>query len=122
MNVGAHLAIDRFDWRAPEEKVAKGNAVAAEIHERATAGTIDVPEPRAVRTKMFFALLHEINFSESAGVGHFLGFQIFWREEKLFAVHEEDAVLFRGGDHLFAFGNGHGQRLFADDVLAGGGD
>src|SRR5258708_5161773 len=31
-------------------------------------------------------------------------------------------MLLCDGDHLFAFGDGHGQRLFADDVLAGGGD
>src|SRR5260370_35010563 len=96
MNVGAHLAIDGFDWRAPEKKIADGDAVAAEIHERAAAGAIDVPKPGAVRAKMLFALLDEIDFSERAGGGHFLGLQIFWRDERLFPVHQQDAVLFRG--------------------------
>ena len=70
---------------------------------------------------MFFALLDEINFAEGAGVGHFFDFEIFRSEEEFFAVHEEDAGFFCGGDHLFAFGDGHGERLFADDVLADGG-
>ena len=28
-------------------------------------------------------------------------------------------MAFRDGDHLLAFGDGHGQRLFTDDVFAG---
>src|SRR4029077_3394141 len=99
-------AIDGLNRGAAEEKIAEGDAVAAEVHERATAGAIHVPKPGAVRAEMLFALLDEVHFAERTGVRHFLGFQIFWSEEKLFAVHEEDAVSFRGGDHLFAFGDG----------------
>jgi hypothetical protein len=95
--------------------------MAPEIHQRAAARAIYIPEPLAVRAEVLLALLHEVNFSEGAGVGHFLGFEIFWGEEKLFAVHQQDAVFFRDGDHLFAFFNGHRQRLLADDVLARGG-
>ena len=86
--------------------------MAAEVHERAAAAAIDVPEPFAVRAEMFFALLDEINFAEGAGVGHFFDFEIFRSEEEFFAVHEEDAGFFCGGDHFFAFGDGHGERLF----------
>src|ERR1700722_4013013 len=117
VDVGAHLAVDGFDGRAAEEPIGEGDTVAAEIHERAAAAAIDVPEPFAVRAEMLFALLDEINFAEGAGVGHFFDFEIFRREEKLFTVHQEDAGLFCGGDHFFALGDGHGERLFADDVL-----
>ncbi len=122
VNVGAHLAVNGFNGRAAEKKIAEGDAVAAEVHERAAAGAIDVPKPGAVRAKMLFTLFDEINFSERAGVRHFLGLQIFWREEKLFAVHQQDAVLPRGGNHLFAFGDSHGERFFTDNVLACGSD
>src|SRR5207245_2767481 len=98
----AHLAIDGLDRGAPEKKVAEGDAVAAEIHECTPAGTVYIPEPRAVRAEMFFALFDEIDFSERGGVSHFLGFQIFWRKEKLFTVHEQDTMLLCGGDHPFA--------------------
>src|SRR4029077_5114748 len=74
VNVGAHLAVNRFEGRAAEKKVTEGDAVAAEIHERATAGAIHVPKPGAVRAEMLFALLDEINFAERAGVSHFLRF------------------------------------------------
>ena len=95
--------------------------MAAEVHEGAAAGAIDVPEPFAVRAKMLFALFDEIDFSESAGIGHFFRFQIFRREEKLLAVHQQNAVAFCGCDHLLAFRDGHGQRLFTDDMFAGRG-
>ena len=71
VNVGAHLAIDRLDGGAAQKPVAEGDAVAAEVHEGAAAGAVDVPEPFAVRAEMFFALLDEIDFSEGAGIGHF---------------------------------------------------
>src|SRR5258708_26555072 len=58
VNVGAHLAIDGFDWRAPEEKVTKGDAVTAEVHERAAAGAIHVPDPRAVWAEVFSPFLN----------------------------------------------------------------
>ena len=119
MNVSAHLAIDRFDGRAAKEPVAEGDAVTAQVHEGAAAGPIHVPEPLAVRTEVLFALFHEIDFSEGAGVGHLFRFPIFRREEKLFAVHQQNAVALGGSDHLFAFRDGHGQRLFTDDMLAG---
>ena len=73
MNVRAHLAVDRFDRRAPEEPVAKRDAVAAQIHQSAASGTVHVPEPRAVWTKMFFALLYQVDLAECAGVRHLLG-------------------------------------------------
>src|SRR6266404_752066 len=88
VNVGTHLTVDGLNWRTSEEPIAKGDAVTAEVHQRAAAGTIHIPEPGAVRTKVLFALLDEIDLSECAGVRHFLGFQIFWGEEKLFAVHQ----------------------------------
>ena len=96
--------------------------MATEVHQRTAAGAVHVPEPRAVRAKMFFALFDEMDLAERSGIRHFLGFQIFWREEKLFAVHQQDAVLFGRGDHLLAFGDSHGQRLFADDMFASGRD
>src|SRR6266850_7619561 len=74
VNVGAHLAINSFDWRPPQKPVAEGDTVTAEIHQSATAGSIHIPEPRTVRAKMFFTLLDEMNLSECAGVRHFLGF------------------------------------------------
>ena len=93
----------------------------AQVHEGAAAGAIDVPEPLAVRAEMLFALFDEIDFSEGAGIGHFFRFQIFRREEKLLAVHQQNAVAFRDGDHLLALRDGHGQRLFTDDMFAGSG-
>src|ERR1700683_439432 len=74
VDVGAHLAVDGFDRRAAEEPVGEGDAVAAEVHQRAAAAAVDVPEPVAVRGEMFFALLDEINFAEGTGVGHFFCF------------------------------------------------
>ncbi len=121
VNVGAHLAIDRLDGGAIEEPVAEGDAVAAEVHEGAAAGAIHVPEPLAVRAEMLFALLDEIDFAEGAGVGHFFRLQVFRREDKLLAVHQQNAVAFGDGDHLLALRDGHGQGLFADDVFAGRG-
>ena len=74
VNVSAHLAVNGFDWRASQKKIAEGDAVAAEIHQRAASGAIDVPEPRAVRAKVFFALFDEIDFCEGPGIRHFFGF------------------------------------------------
>ena len=68
---------------------------------------------------MLFALLDEIDFSEGAGIGHFFRLQIFRSEDKLLAVHQENPMAFGDGDHLLAFRDSHGQRLFADDVFAG---
>ena len=68
---------------------------------------------------MFFTLFDEIDFSEGAGIGHFFRFQIFRCEEKFLAVHQQNAVLLCDGDHLLALGDGHGERLFADDMFSG---
>src|SRR5258708_20799167 len=58
VNVGAHLAINGFYWGASEEKITKGDAVTAEVHERAAAGAIHVPEPRAVWAEVFSPFLN----------------------------------------------------------------
>ena len=122
VNVRAHLTVNSLDWRASQEPVAKRDAVTAEVHERAAARTIHVPEPETVRPEMFFALLDEMNFAERAGIRHFLGFQIFWREEKLLTVQQKNAVAFRHRNHFFTLGNGHRQRFFANNVFTGRGD
>ena len=74
VNVGAHLAVDRLDWRAAEEPIAKRDTVAAQVHQCATAGAIHVPKPRAVRPEMLFALFDQIDLAKCAGIRHFLGF------------------------------------------------
>ena len=62
-------------------------SVTAQVHECAATGAIHVPEPRAMRTEMFLALFHQINFPEGAGIRHFFRLQIFRREQKLLTVH-----------------------------------
>src|SRR5262249_33976802 len=73
VDVGTHLTVNGFNGRTAEKPVAECDAVTAEVHQRATAGTINVPEPGAMRAKVFLTLFDEVNFSERARVGHFFG-------------------------------------------------
>ena len=118
MNVDAQLAIDRCDWRTPEKPIGESDSMATKIHQRATTRAIHIQKPITVWTEMFFALFDEMDFSERPGVGHFFRLQKFGREEKFLSIHQEHTMLFRGTDHLLTFGNGQGQRLFADNVLS----
>ena len=45
VNVCAHLAVHGLDRGAPEEPVAESDPVATEIHQRAAAAAIHIPEP-----------------------------------------------------------------------------
>src|SRR6266700_3097864 len=82
VNVGAHLAVHRLDRGTPKEPVAESNPVATEIHKRAAAAVIHIPEPWSMRSKMLFALLHEMDFADGAIIRHFSRHKIFGGKEQ----------------------------------------
>jgi len=77
MNVGSELAIDGLDCGTTKEPVAEGNSMTAQIHQRATAAVIDIPEPGAMRTKMFFTLFDEVDFPKPPSSAISLAFKYF---------------------------------------------
>ena len=118
VNVGAHLAVHRLDRGTPEEPVAESNPVATEIHERAAAAAIYIPEPWSMWSKMLFALFHEMDFAERAIIRHFLCLKVFGGEEKFLGVQQQDTCLPGDMNHLLAFLDRHSQWFFTYHVLA----
>ncbi len=57
MDLGAHLRVNRTDFRPAEHPAEKFNRVATHVHRHAAAGALHVPEVRRVRTVMFLRLL-----------------------------------------------------------------
>ena len=66
--------------------------MAAQVHQRAAAGLLDVPEPVGVRAGVLLALLDEVDVAERALVRHLLRLHVLRREEQLLGVHEEHAL------------------------------
>jgi len=95
--------------------------MAAEIHERTAAGAVYIPEPRAVRTEMLFALFDEINLSNAPASAISLAFKYFGVKKKLLRVHEQDAVLLCTAI-ISSPSRWSWPAFFADDVLACRGD
>ena len=112
MDIGGEVSVDGFDCGAAQEPITEGDAVAAEIHECAATGFVHIPEPGAVWTEVFFALLDEIDFAESALVGHLLGLDVFGSEEEFFGIGEEDTLASAGVDHFVRFGEGSCRAVF----------
>src|SRR6185312_9320323 len=108
-----------FDCGAAKKPVAKRDSVAAEVHQRAAAGALHIPEPIAVRAEVLFTLLDEVDLAEAALIGHFFGLNVFRREEELFRIGQQHAFALAGIDHLVCFGERYAKRLFANHVFPG---
>src|SRR5690349_666152 len=121
MHLRRQLRVYALHVRHAEEPPAKGDAMAAEIHERAAAGLLDVPEPVGVRTVVLLTLLHEMDATEGALVRHLLRLHVLWGEEKLLRVQQQYIGLPARVDHLVGLLEGDAERLLADDVLPGAG-
>src|SRR5262249_48046544 len=119
VELGAHLAINTPHRRAIEEPPAEGDAMAAHVHERAAARPAHVPEPGAMRARVAFTLLHQMDASEGPLLRHLLGLGVFRNEGQLLAIHKKHAVSPADIDHLLRLLEAEAERLLADDVLAG---
>ena len=82
--------------------------MAAHVHEDATAGFVDIPEPVGVRAGMLLALLHQIHFAERTLIRHLFRLEIFRRKEQLFGVRQHDALLLADLDHVVGLFERHG--------------
>ena len=69
--------------------------------------------------KCFLALLDQVDLAERPLVGHSLGLHVLGREEQFFGIHQQHPLAAADVDHLVGLFQGHAQRLFADDMLAG---
>ena len=74
-----------------------------------------------MRAVVALELADVVHLAERAFVGELLGADVLRREAEVFAVHQHDAGLRAGLDHLVALVQRDGQRLVDEDVLAGGG-
>ena len=79
---------------------------------------LDVPEPVGVRAVVAFELADVVHVAERALVGELLGADVLRREAEVLAVHQDDAGLRAGLDHLVALVQREGERLVDEDVLA----
>ena len=119
IHLGRKLRIHTlYSWLA-EEPPAEGDTVATQVHERAAARLLDVPEPVGVRSRVLLALLYQVDSPEGAFVRHLLCLDVFRREEKLLGVEKEDAGPGAGIDHRVGFLERDAKRLLADDMLSG---
>ena len=92
--------------------------MAAEIHQRAPARPLDIPEPVGVRSGVLLALLHEVDATERALVRHPLRLDVLRREEQLLGVQQQDARPRAGVDHRVSLFQGETERFLTNDVLA----
>ena len=119
LHLRRELRVHALHFRLAEEPPAERDAVAAEVHERAAARLLDVPEPVGVRAGVLLALLHEMDAPERAFVRHLLRLDVLRREEQLLGVEQQHAGLGARVDHRVRFLERDAERLLADDVLSG---
>ena len=92
--------------------------MAAEVHERAAAGLLDVPEPVGMRPGVLFTLLYEVDAAERAFVRHLLRLHVFRREEELLGVEKQNTRFRARLDHRVSLFECNTEWLLADDVLS----
>src|SRR5215211_5320983 len=91
--------------------------VAAHIEHHATAGTVYVPEPGHVWTRMFFGLLSKEWFADRAFVDQHFGADVFRREQEFLGIHQQDSRLLAFLDHLIRLFERDAERLLDNDMF-----
>ena len=93
--------------------------MATEVHQRAAAGLIDVPEPVGVRARVLLRLFDEVNAAEGPFIGHLFRLHVFRCEEQLLGVQQQHTGLLAGVEHCVRLLERDAKRFFTHHVFPG---